>query len=87
VSALASAQPTTADGAAPTGGSTLADLARRVATARGGAAAPAPVAPPPSPSTPTATAELVYYRFVGPEGTVYITRERPETYPYDVLSP
>jgi hypothetical protein len=32
-------------------------------------------------------AELVYYRYVDPDGTVYITRERPDTYPYDVLSP
>jgi hypothetical protein len=87
VSVLASAQTANPDGAARTGGSTLADLARRVASARGGAAVLAPVAPPLDPPTQTTTAELVYYRFVGPEGTVYITRERPDTYPYDVLSP
>jgi hypothetical protein len=29
----------------------------------------------------------VYYRFVDPDGIVRITRERPDTYPYDVLEP
>ncbi len=86
VSALVLAPSTNPDGTARTG-SMLADLARRVASARGGTAPPAPSAPAPGPSPPTATAELVYYRFVGPDGTVYITRERPDTYPYDVLSP
>jgi soluble lytic murein transglycosylase len=80
----------TADGPARSGGgSTLADLARRAAVARG-MASPPPASPPPpaeGPSPTVETAELVYYRFVNPEGTVYITRQRPETYPYDVLSP
>ena len=31
--------------------------------------------------------KLVYYRYVDPEGVVRITRERPATYPYDVLDP
>jgi hypothetical protein len=84
---------TTADGSVRGGGgSSLADLARRAASARGfgGSPAPAPALPAPPPTALTAsaqTAELVYYRFVDPEGTVYITRQRPETYPYDVLSP
>ena len=30
---------------------------------------------------------LVYYRYVDPEGVVRITRNRPDTYPYDVLDP
>jgi soluble lytic murein transglycosylase len=69
-------------------GSTLADLARRAAAARAGVV-PLPAAPPPAASAPgpVQTAELVYYRFVDPDGTVYITRERPDTYPYEVLSP
>jgi hypothetical protein len=71
-------------------GSPLADLARRSAVARGLAASPPPAAPAPllmSPIPASVTAELVYYRFVDPDGTVHITRLRPETYPYDVLSP
>jgi hypothetical protein len=70
-------------------GSPLADLARRAAMARGGgnstlAASPPP---PPAPTVVAAAVELVYYRFVDPEGTVHITRVRPDSYPYDVLSP
>ena len=29
----------------------------------------------------------VYYRYVDPDGTVFITRVRPSTYPYEVLDP
>jgi hypothetical protein len=53
------------------------------------AASPPPI-PPAAASPlppPVQSAELVYYRYVDPEGTVIITRQRPETYPYDVLSP
>ncbi len=70
-------------------GSPLADLARRAAAARGMAASPPPAPPAAGPIVVASvqSAELVYYRFVDPEGTVHITRARPETYPYDVLSP
>jgi hypothetical protein len=87
VAALAS--PPSSEGSAPSspGGSTLADLARRAAAARGVAPVSAPAAPPAASPPPGAPAELVYYRYVDPDGTVYITRERPDTYPYDVLSP
>jgi Transglycosylase SLT domain len=70
-------------------GSSLADLARRAAVSRGVAASPQPAAPvpPATPAPAVTTAELVYYRFVDPDGAVHITRLRPETYPYDVLSP
>ncbi|HJS75734.1 MAG TPA: lytic transglycosylase domain-containing protein, partial [Vicinamibacteria bacterium] len=84
--------PSAGDGSVRTG-SPLADLARRSAVARGLAASPPPAAPvpaflgPTSPIPASVTAELVYYRFVDPDGTVHITRLRPETYPYDVLSP
>jgi hypothetical protein len=83
---------TTADGSVRGGGgSSLADLARRAAAARGfggsPAPAPAPSGPPPTALAASAQTELVYYRFVDPEGTVFITRQRPDTYPYDVLSP
>jgi hypothetical protein len=77
-----------ADGSLRTG-SPLADLARRAAISRAYAASPPPAAPAPpvSPAEVSVTAELVYYRFVDTDGTVHITRLRPETYPYDVLSP
>ena len=81
--------PTTDDGSVQSGGSPLANLARRAAAARGMAASPPPI-PPAAASPlppPVQSAELVYYRYVDPEGTVIITRQRPETYPYDVLSP
>jgi hypothetical protein len=90
VSPAGATTPTTADGSVRAGGgSTLADLARRAAAARGMAGSPPPNPPEPaaSPRPTVETAELVYYRFVDPEGTVYITRQRPESYPYDVLSP
>jgi hypothetical protein len=80
----------TSNGSARTGASPLADLARRAAAARGMATSPPPTAPAPAASVaalPVQSAELVYYRYVDPEGTVIITRQRPETYPYDVLSP
>ncbi len=84
----ATAPAASADGALRPG-SPLADLARRAAMARGLATSPPPPAPlvasNPLPAAPTT--ELVYYRFVDPDGTVHITRMRPETYPYDVLSP
>ncbi len=89
VSLSGSGATTAADGSLRTG-SRLADLARRAAAARGMAASPPPSPPPPptaSAAPPVQTAERVYYRYVDPDGTVYITRERPETYPYDVLSP
>jgi hypothetical protein len=76
-------------GSVRTGLSPLADMARRAAASRGMAASP----PPPAPAAasagapPVQSAELVYYRYVGPDGTVFITRQRPETFPYDVLSP
>jgi hypothetical protein len=77
------------NGPVRSGSSPLADLARRAAAALGMAASP-PLAPAPAAIAiaPLAqTAELVYYRYIGPDGTVFITRQRPETYPYDVLSP
>jgi Transglycosylase SLT domain len=79
---------TTTDGNLLTG-SSLAAFARRAAAARGMAASPPPPPPAAEPIMPASSqsAELVYYRFVDPEGTVHITRARPETYPYDVLSP
>ncbi len=81
--------PTSTEGSIRTGGSTLAELSRRAAAARGMAAPLGPIAPPTaaSVSPPVQSAELVYYRYVDPQGTVFITRQRPETYPYDVLSP
>ena len=81
--------PTPEDGSVRTGASPLADLARRAAAARGMAASPPPIPPPTAASLPppVQSAELMYYRYVDPEGTVFITRQRPETYPYDVLSP
>jgi hypothetical protein len=89
VSGTGPAPGATDDGSVRTGGSPLADLARRAAAARGMASSPPPIPPPmaESLSTPVQSAELVYYRYVDPEGTVFITRQRPETYPYDVLSP
>ena len=88
---VSSSGPATAadNGSFRAGVSPLADLARRAAAARGMAASPPP---PPAPAEslvppPVQSAELVYYRYVGPDGTVFITRQRPETYPYDVLSP
>jgi hypothetical protein len=72
-------------------GTSLADLARRAAAARAMAGKPAPTPPmdpaPPAIEPVVQTAELVYYRYIDPEGTVFITRRRPETYPYEVLSP
>ncbi len=82
--------PASDNGSARAGASPLADLARRAAAARGMAAAPTPLVPAPAASAlaaPLQSAELVYYRFVGPDGTVFITRQRPDTFPYDVLSP
>jgi len=86
----AASATTTADGSVlAEGGSTLADLARRAASARGMATSPPPIPPPAAASLSphVQSGELVYYRYVDPEGTVFITRQRPETYPYDVLSP
>jgi len=86
----AASATTTADGSVLAGGgSTLADLARRAASARGMATSPPPIPPPAAASLSphVQSGELVYYRYVDPEGTVFITRQRPETYPYDVLSP
>jgi hypothetical protein len=79
--------------ARPGGNSPLANLARRNAAARASAASPyestrangSPAADP-APSTP-APGEDVYYRYVDAEGTVFITRARPATYPYEVLDP
>ena len=89
VSSTGTAPGAIAEGSVRTGGSTLADLARRAAAARGMAATPAPIPLPTaaSLSPPVQSAELAYYRYVDPEGTVFITRQRPDTYPYDVLSP
>jgi Transglycosylase SLT domain len=89
VSSTGSAPAADDDGPDRTGGSSLAALARRAAAARGLAASPPPTPPPATESLtpPVQSAELVYYRYVDPEGTVFITRQRPETYPYDVLSP
>jgi len=86
----AASATSTADGSVLAGGgSTLADLARRAASARGMATSPPPIPPPAAASLSphVQSGELVYYRYVDPEGTVFITRQRPETYPYDVLSP
>lgn len=33
------------------------------------------------------TDSVAYYRFVDPDGVVRITRQRPDSYPYDVLDP
>jgi hypothetical protein len=88
VSSTPSATGATADGSLRAG-SPLADLARRAAAARGLGASPPPI-PAPAVATvppPVQSAELVYYRFIDPDGTVFITRQRPDTYPYDVLSP
>jgi hypothetical protein len=78
--ASATAAPSKGDASLRTG-SPLADLARRAALARGGGTSTPATAPLPSP-TPTAVAtavELVYFRFVDPEGTVHITRVRPDS--------
>lgn len=77
------------------GGSTLADLARRVAAKRntGTFAAPAVVAdvvPSLSPTNDESVASessVVYYRFTDADGTVFITRAKPAVYPYEVLLP
>lgn len=86
---VSSGGPATATETGPVraGLSPLADLARRAAAARGILASPPPIPPPASISPPVQSAELAYYRYVDPEGTVVITRQRPETFPYDVLSP
>jgi hypothetical protein len=79
-----------ADARTSSGGTSLADLARRAAAARAMAGKPAPSSPDPAPEavqTVVQTAELVYYRYVDPEGIVFITRQRPDTFPYEVLSP
>jgi hypothetical protein len=89
-------QVTAYEGTGRSGGnSTLANLARRSAAARasaGGAGestrATAGAAPGLAVSTPApAPSEDVYYRYVDPDGTVFITRLRPSTYPYEVLEP
>ncbi len=84
-------------GTAPSGGgSTLAELARRVAAKRNpGAFAPAPTevadSPAPAPATSDASAAAepsrVYYRFTDADGTVFITRDKPAVFPYEVLLP
>ena len=33
------------------------------------------------------TASVVYYRFIDPDGVVRITRQRPDSFPYDILDP
>ena len=87
VTLLGGAPTASGEGAVRAGGSSLADLARRAAATRGGTTPP--VQPPPAAAAPpvVASTELVYFRYVDPEGTVVITRQRPETYPYEVLSP
>lgn len=68
---------------APT--SSLAELARRYRTPPAptvSAQAPAQVA-----TVQRDTGQAVYYRFVDPDGVIRITRQRPESYPYDVLDP
>ena len=70
------------------GGTSLAELARR---ARAAKPAPASTRPDPSPQTTAKTADTRmtrrYYRFVDGEGVVRITRQKPESFPYDVLDP
>jgi hypothetical protein len=90
VTSSGSSPTATADARTSTSGSSLADLARRAAAARAMAGKPAPMPPDPASTAVepvVQTAELVYYRYVDPDGTVFITRRRPETYPYEVLSP
>ena len=79
----------TATGSQPSGGqeSTLAALARRNRQR----SAPTTVLQSQPAAQPAqqqqVTAKDVYYRFVDPDGVVRITRERPSSYPYDVLDP
>jgi hypothetical protein len=75
--------------APPGTGSPLAELARRAAAARSlppaGRAVPmADAAPAPAESD---VAQDVYYRYVDPDGTVFISRDRPASYPFEVLPP
>jgi hypothetical protein len=86
-------QVTTHEGTGRAGGnSPLANLARRSAAARASGSTSDP-ARAPAPGAPELTAsaqappEDVYYRYVDPDGTVFITRDRPSTYPYEVLDP
>jgi hypothetical protein len=86
-------QVTAFEGTGRSGGnSTLANLARRSAAARASAGTGDPTRPTPSGAVESAAAtpassEDVYYRYVDPDGTVFITRVRPSTYPYEVLDP
>ncbi|MGH9337125.1 MAG: lytic transglycosylase domain-containing protein, partial [Vicinamibacteria bacterium] len=83
----ASAEPASRGGAP----SSLADLARRAAAARAHPTSPNPSLPAPvapiEPAIDDAPIQMVYYRFVDPEGTVFITRSKPSSYPYEVLQP
>lgn len=71
-----------------TGGSSLGELARLAQARRNPPAAPpAPAVQAQVASTQLVTNEDVYYRFVDEDGVVRITRDRPSTFPYDVLQP
>jgi Transglycosylase SLT domain len=76
-------------GATSVGGSPLADLARRVAARRSAGAGVEVAESLPSTAVPVdaAASSGLYYRFVDAEGTVFITRDKPATYPYEVLQP
>jgi hypothetical protein len=86
-------QVTAFEGTGRSGGnSTLANLARRSAAARASAGTsdagrPTPPGVMDSAALTPAPPEDVYYRYVDPDGTVFITRVRPQTYPYEVLDP
>jgi hypothetical protein len=75
---------------APSGtGSPLAELARKAAASRRmPVSVDAPTAsPPPAAVVEPGPESDVYYRYVDPDGTVFITRSRPATFPYEVLQP
>lgn len=92
LSASAGSEDATSPAAA--GGSPLAQLARRVAAARasgapagGNSPGMAPLMAQAEPNEQDELSDDVYYRYVDPDGVVFITRSRPASYPYEVLQP
>lgn len=69
---------------APT--SSLAELARRNRARPVATVSTAPATTQPQPVLQD-TGPVVYYRFQDPDGVTRITRERPDSFPYDVLDP
>lgn len=65
--------------------SSLAELARRNRARPTATVVTQPAAQPTA--VQQVTGQSAYYRFVDPDGVIRITRERPDSFPYDVLEP